>query len=260
MVGIQRDPEKPIVFVHVDDLKLCPGPDDAKWNPGVSTAKSLCAGTVAFRPGSHVSDIASTPSVDVSGWENVDSHHSRRTSVSELDRPIDLTGHVLSPFYFRNIDFVDSRFHSIAHLMCYRNAVAAGQKTFATGIRKWSKHLTDFPTPKFETIHWRMILMDIYSHLGLIDESVRIALITTWPGPFKLRCMKQWGYVPSDPDTSMLYHTAARADLISDILIDIRVCATSNTLTPCSWMTSNQSRPGTQNAARSLAAGLQAQK
>ena len=56
-VGIQRDPEKPIVFVHVDDLKLCPGPEDVKWSPDISTAKSLCASIVAFRPGSHVSDV-----------------------------------------------------------------------------------------------------------------------------------------------------------------------------------------------------------
>ena len=75
-VGIQRDPEKPIVFVHVDDLKLCPGPDDAKWSPDISTAKSLCASTVAFRPGSHVSDVSSAPPVDVSGWEEEPSHHS----------------------------------------------------------------------------------------------------------------------------------------------------------------------------------------
>ena len=27
-VGIQKEPEKPIVFVHVDDLKLCPGPQE----------------------------------------------------------------------------------------------------------------------------------------------------------------------------------------------------------------------------------------
>ena len=92
-VDIRRDPEKPIVFVHVDDLKICPGPDDAKWSPGISTAKSLCASTVAFRPGSHVSDATSAPSVDVSGWEDVPSHHSGHTAVSELDRPIDLTGH-----------------------------------------------------------------------------------------------------------------------------------------------------------------------
>ena len=154
IIGIQRCQEKPIVFVHVDDLKLCPGPKDVSWNPGVSTTKSLCASTMAFRPGSHVRDITQAPSVDVSGWEETDSHHSRSTAVNELDSLIDLTGHVLSPFYIRNIDYQDIRFHSIAHLMCYRYAVAAGQKTFATGIRKWSKHLTNFPSPKFKTIDW----------------------------------------------------------------------------------------------------------
>ena len=141
--------------------------------------------------------------------------------------------------------------------MCYRYAVPAGQKTFAAGIRKWSKHLTDLPTPKFETIdwiqRWRVILMDIYSHLWLTDESVRAALIAIGPRPFKLHCAKPWGYVPSDPDTSTLHHTAARADLISDILIDVGICATSDKLTPCTWLTPRHSRPGTQDAARSLA-------
>ena len=50
--GIQKAPEKPIMFVHVDYLKLCPGPQDISWVPGVPTAKSLCASTVAFRTGS----------------------------------------------------------------------------------------------------------------------------------------------------------------------------------------------------------------
>ena len=171
-VGIHKSPEKPIVFVHVDDFKLCPAPQDISWNPGASTAKSLCASTVAIRPGSHISDI--TPSVDVSGWDEMDSHHSCSTVLKELDSPIDLTGHILSPFYIRDINYQDSRFHSIAHLMCYR---------YATGIRKWSKHLTDFPTPKFKTIDWeqqcRAVLMDIYSHLCLTDVSVKTALITT---------------------------------------------------------------------------------
>ena len=133
-----------------------------------STAKSLCASTVAFRPGSHVSDITSTPSVDVSDWDEMNHHHSGSNVLKELDSPIDITGHILSPFYIRDLNYQDSRFHSIAHLMCYRYAVAAGQKTFAMGIWKWSKHLTDFPTPKFKTIdgqqQWRAVLMDIYSH------------------------------------------------------------------------------------------------
>ena len=37
-VGIQRDQQKPIVFVHVDDLKLCPTPDDVN---GVLTSPLL---------------------------------------------------------------------------------------------------------------------------------------------------------------------------------------------------------------------------
>ena len=94
-VGIQKDPEKPIVFVHVDDLKLCPGPQDISWVPGVPTAKSLCASTVAFRPGSQVSDMTPDPSVDVSGWEDTDDLCTSSTVIKDLDRPIDLTGHVL---------------------------------------------------------------------------------------------------------------------------------------------------------------------
>ena len=78
MVGIQKDPEKPIVFVHVDDLKLCPGPQDISWVLGVSTAKSLCASTVAFRPGSHVSDTTPDPSVDVSSWEELKEYYSNK--------------------------------------------------------------------------------------------------------------------------------------------------------------------------------------
>ena len=93
------------MFVHVDELKLCPAPDEARWSPDVSTTKSLCASAV----------------VDVSGWEDVASHHSSHAAIGELDRPIDLTGHVLSPFFIRNMDYMDSRFHSIPHVLplCY---------------------------------------------------------------------------------------------------------------------------------------------
>ena len=45
MVGIQKGPERPIVFDHVDDLKLCPAPRDISWNPGALTSKTLCAST-----------------------------------------------------------------------------------------------------------------------------------------------------------------------------------------------------------------------
>ena len=30
-VGIQKDPEAPIIFIHVDDLKICPPPDRPAW-------------------------------------------------------------------------------------------------------------------------------------------------------------------------------------------------------------------------------------
>ena len=83
------------------------------------TSKSLCASTVAFRPVSHISDITSTPSVDVSDWDDVNTHHSGPNVLIELDSHIDLTGHILSPFYIRYLNYQDSRFNSIAHLMCY---------------------------------------------------------------------------------------------------------------------------------------------
>ena len=88
-----------MVFVHVDGLKLCPAPRDISWNPGAWTAKSLCASTVAFRPGSHVSDIISTPSVDVSDWDEMSNHHSGSNVIKELDNPIDLTYIVVTLLY-----------------------------------------------------------------------------------------------------------------------------------------------------------------
>ena len=82
-----RPPVIPLV-VHVDDFKLCPGPQDISWVPGVPTAKSLCASTVAFRPGSRVSDTTPDPSVDVSGWEDMNDLNTSSTVIQDLDRPI----------------------------------------------------------------------------------------------------------------------------------------------------------------------------
>ena len=108
-------------------------------------------GTVAFRTGSRVSDMTPDRSVDVSGWEDMNDLNTSSTVIKDLDRSIDITGHVLSPFHQHNLDYQDCRFNYIAHLMCYRYAIANSRTTFATGIRKWSRHLTDFPTPKFMT-------------------------------------------------------------------------------------------------------------
>ena len=125
----------------------------------------------------------STPSVGVSDWDDMHTHHSGPNVLKELDGPIDLTGHILSPFCIRDLNYQDNRFHSIAHLMCYRHAVVAGQKTFATGIKKWSKHLMDFPTTK--TVdwqrQWRSMLMDIYGHLCLTDVAFKTALKQSGP-------------------------------------------------------------------------------
>ena len=175
MVGIQKDPEAPIIFIHVDDLKLCPPPGRPAWTPEPSTARSLCVSTVAFRPGSHITDSDSSPSVDVSTWNNSNTPSSSDIHL-KLDQPIDLTGHILSPFCARKFNYQDCRFHSIAHLMCYRYAVLHGLKTFATAVRKWARPLTAFPTSRFQTSDWqlqcRAVLRDIYSHLCLTDMAV----------------------------------------------------------------------------------------
>ena len=85
---------------------------------------------MAFRPGSRVSDTTPEPSVDVSSWEDVNDLSTSSTAIKDLDRPMDITGHVLSPFYHCNLDYQDCRFHSIAQLMCYRYAIVNGQKLY----------------------------------------------------------------------------------------------------------------------------------
>ena len=149
----------------MDDLKLCPSPQDVSWNPGVSTAKSLCASTVAFRPGSYVSDMTPTPSVDVSGWEETDSHHVGSVVLKEFDSPIDLTGHILSPFYIRPLDYQDSRFHSIAHLMCYRYAVC----------RCWAENICNRHKKHFATYT---------KHSTVVNWTVHSVICFTCPGTF----------------------------------------------------------------------------
>ena len=234
-VGIQRDADKPIIFVHVDDLKLCPGPQEIAWTPRVSTAKSLCASTVAFRPGSDMEDVTPDPSVDVSAWGNASDLRQDSEIISDLDIPIDLTGHILSPFYQRELMYQDCTFQSIAHLLCYRYAIINNQKTFATGIRKWSRVLVDFPIPKFksttETQQWLEILTDIYTYLCDTDEGIRSALVETGPRPFTLDCRLPWGRDTQHPDTT------PQECLISDILVNVRVAISSDRLTErCRWL------------------------
>ena len=227
-VGIQRGLDTPIIFIHVDVLKMCPTPATAGWIPGPSTAKSSCASTVAFRPGSVVSDSDSTPSVIVSTCDNA-SHASTRSAIRcKLDDPIDLTNHILSSFFVRDFYYQGCRFHSIAHLICFCYAVLHGLRLFATSVRKWTRHLTDFPTSRFQTPDWqvecRAVLAEIYSHLCLSDMAVKTALIDTGPRPFCLQCSTPWGGLC---DTAS---AISRGNLINHILIDTRVQLTAGKL------------------------------
>ena len=108
-VGIQKDPEAPIIFIHVDDLKISPSPDRPAWTPEASKARSLCASTVAFRPGSHMSD--SSPSVDVST-----SHITLSPSPTSPDRTPERPGVVIRGTPARSIS-CPQRFRgsSVAH-------------------------------------------------------------------------------------------------------------------------------------------------
>ena len=123
-VGIQKGPDTPIICIHVDDLKLCPTPGNACWTLGPSSAKSLCASTVAFRPGSIVTNSDSTRSVIVSTCDNTSDAPAPSASRCKLDKPIDLKDHILSPFFVRKLCYQGCQFHSIAHhiscaMQCY---------------------------------------------------------------------------------------------------------------------------------------------
>ena len=187
--------------------------------------------------------------MDVFAWNTSDKQHSSSDIRLKLDNPIDLTGHILSPFFVREFVYQGSRFHSIAHLMCYRYAVLQGLKTFANGIRKWVKHLTDFPTPRFQTPEWqvqcRSVLAEIYGHLCLTDMAAKTALIDSGPRPFTLRCLAPWRALH---DVSS---TALRGDLVSDILVETCVHLVVGKLTSSSaWLQPGDTRTGLRNAAQ----------
>ena len=238
-VGIQKNSSAPIIFIHVDDLRLCPAPVDTVWTPAPSTAKSLCASTVAFRPGSHTSNTDSSPSVAVSSWKSSPSSTIDADLRLDLDSPIDLNGHVLSPFAVRDFHYQDCHFHSVAHLMCYRYAILSDFKLLATSVRKWSKHLTEFPIVRFVTHNWqtlcRSILGDIYGHLCLSDVTFSEALVNTGPRPFVLQCRSPQGGLD---------------DIVNDILIATRVALVEGRLTCTQWMQPPARRCGLRNARR----------
>ena len=174
-----------------------------------------------------------------STWKNLSSSSNDSDLRLDLDDPIDLTDHVLSPFAVRDFHYQDCHFHSIAHLMCYRYAVLSDLKLFAISVRKWAKHLTEFPIVRFVTDNWqalcRSILKEIYSHLCLNDATVSEALIDTGPKPFVLRSQTQQGGLN---------------DIVNDVLIDARVELVAGRLSYTEWMRPAATRGGLRNARR----------
>ena len=208
-------------------------------------AKSLCASTVAFRPGSHVSVSDSSPSVIVSTWKDLSTTPNNSEIRINLDNPIDLMEHLLSPFAVKDFHYQGCHFHSIVHLMCFRYAVINDFKFLATSVRKWSRYLTDFPMDWFNTHDWqvqcRSVLKDIYSHLCLTDVAVSRALVDTGPRPFVLKCHMQQGGL---------------CDILNNILIEARVDLAAGRLASVEWLQPAATRGGLRNAARWLEAAL----
>ena len=122
-----------------------------------------------------------------------------------------------------------------------------GLKSFATSIMKWSKHLTDFPTPRFQTPDWqsqcRSVLLEIYGHLCLTDVAVKTALVDTGPRPFSLRCSAPWGALC---DSAVV---VSRGNLISDILIETRIHLAAGRQASSEWLMPGALRSGLRNAA-----------
>ena len=130
--------------------------------------------------------------------------------------------------------------------MCFRYAVLYGLRLFATSVRKWTRHLTDFPTSRFQTPDWQVecctVLAEIYSHQCLSDMAVKTTLIDTGPRPFCLQCSAPWGdYVTQ--------RALFRAE-INDILIDTRVQLSAGKLRSAAWLVPETLRGGLRNTRR----------
>ena len=132
-VGIQKGPNTPI-FIHVDDLKLCPTLENACRTPGPSSAKSLCASTVAFRPGSIVTNSESTHSVIVSTCDNTSdapthlTHQHIRLVDANWTTP--MTSRIISCHHFswgncimRDVNSIQSHISCVFAMPCYMDSV-----------------------------------------------------------------------------------------------------------------------------------------
>ena len=125
--------------------------------------------------------------------------------------------------------------------MCFRYAVLHGLRLFPTSVRKWTRHLTEFPTGRFQTPGWqtacRAVLAEIYSHLCLSDKAVSTALIDTGPSPFCLQCQAPWGGGLYDATIN-----TSHGDMINDVLIDTRVQLSAGTLESVKWLVPESTR------------------
>ena len=90
----------------------------------------------------------------------------------------------------------------------------------------------DFPEPKFKTDteieQWRVILTETYTYLCVTSDEIRSALVHSGPRPFTVACRLPWG---QDTGTD-----APRRCLFSDVLVDLRVAASSDRLAACTWL------------------------
>ena len=175
----------------------------------------------------------------MSTWKDLSTTSNDSEIRLDLDDPIDLTKHLLSTFAVRDFYYQGCHFHSVAHLMCFRYAVLNNLKLFAISVRKWSRHLTEFPIVCFVTNNWqamcRCILKDIYSHLCLNDVTVRRALVDSGPKPFVLHCQTQQGGLD---------------DMVNDVLIETRVEMVAGRLSRIGWLQPTTRRSGLRNARR----------
>ena len=58
------------------------------------------------------------------------------------------------------------------------------------------------------------------------------------PAPFTLKCLSPWGHVPADPDI------CPRTDIISDVLVNVRVLAAADRLVETNRFSSSDAESG----------------
>jgi hypothetical protein len=153
---------------------------------------------------------------------------------NDLDTPIELAEHTLSPFYDRSLDYNGVRFNSIAQLMLYRDAICRGDKTAANRIRGWRKRFTDFPPSDLsptDISRQRHIWGEIYDHLCVYNAVIRAALLRSGPHPFTLStCRSPWGAV------SHLGADKAASELVNAVLVECRVWLASGKMSAPDWL------------------------